>query len=130
MVDIPAGITYGQHPAGGFELALSPDGTRLVFAAVENGQRMLYLRDLRQSAVQPIRGSQDAFNPFFSPDGGWLGFFHESGGSGVNSLKKIPIQGGSPTTIAENVWIGGGAWAPNDMIVFAKRTSPGILTRR
>ena len=52
------------------QIALSSDGTRLVYAA--NDQ--LYLRGMDQMEAAPIRGTEGAVEPFFSPDGpiGWL----------------------------------------------------------
>ena len=96
-IDLPPDVKYGDDPRGGYELALLPDGTRLVFAADQNGQRMLYLRDLREGDTRPIRGSEDAMNPFFSPDGEWLVFFHAPVSGSDARLKKIAIRGGTPS---------------------------------
>ena len=52
-------------------IALSPDGTHLVYAA-DDGK--LYVRALDQLAATPIPGTEDAADPFFSPDGHWVGF--------------------------------------------------------
>ena len=54
------------------ELALSPDGTRLVYAVRDEEGRKLFLRDLDGEEVTLIPGTDGAVQPFFSPTGnGW-----------------------------------------------------------
>jgi len=73
-------------------VALSPDGTRFVYAA--NNQ--LYLREMDQLEAAPIRGTDiGSINPFFSPDGQWVGFW------AGDQLKKIAVTGGAPVTLCE-----------------------------
>ena len=73
-ITLPASAPYI-----GEGVALSPDGTHLVYAALEAGKRVLHLRQLDQLDSQPIRGTDDAWNPFFSADGEWIGFFTAPG---------------------------------------------------
>ena len=123
-VDIPPGLTYGEV---GSELTLSPDGTRLVFSAVENGKRMLYLRDLRLLETQPIRGTEDGANPFFSPDGTWVAFLHSPPGTGPQGqrLKKVSIRGGEALVVSEHAYPAGGWWGADDTIIFTVRPTAG-----
>jgi DNA-binding winged helix-turn-helix (wHTH) protein len=66
-----------DQPLAGLEigsaLALSPDGTYLVYAAHNGGLQQLYLRPLAGLEAKPIQGTEGAVQPFFSPDGqnGW-----------------------------------------------------------
>ena len=55
-------------------VALSPDGTRIVYAA--NGR--LYLRSMSDFEATAIPGTAPAINPVFSPDGQSLVFWAES----------------------------------------------------
>jgi serine/threonine-protein kinase len=57
-------------------------------------------------------GTENAHEPFFSPDGRWIGFFTGQ------SLKKISVNGGSPVTLcpAEDVQRGA-AWGPDGFII-------------
>lgn len=97
----------GQIP----NLAIAPDGSRIVFAS---GGR-LYLRALDRFEVEPIPGTENGSFPFFSPDGEWLGF--TSGGL----MMKVPVSGGPPVKITESGSAqGGAAWGPGDRIVFAR----------
>lgn len=56
-------------------VALSPDGKTLVYGA--NNQ--LYSRPMDKTEPSPIRGTENAMEPFFSPDGRWLGFYSRAG---------------------------------------------------
>ena len=61
--------------AGGV-LALSPDGARLaLILRGADGKVRLHTRLLQQNQVTPLAGTENAFSPFFSPDGEWIGFF-------------------------------------------------------
>ena len=77
------------------QLALSPDGRTLVYKAVRDGVTQLYRRELDQVEPVAIPGTENADNPFFSPDGEWLAF--DSDGA----LKKVALRGGPATTICE-----------------------------
>ena len=96
-------------------LALSPDGGHLAYVASENSSTsMLHLRSMDALEARPIPGTEGAQSPFFSPDGQWIGFF-----SG-NSLKKVSITGGAVLTLYQGpLNPRGGAWSPDDTIVFS-----------
>ena len=53
---------------------MSSDGTRLVYGASSGGGKQLYVRSLDQLDVTPLAGTENAAQPFFSPDGEWVGF--------------------------------------------------------
>ena len=64
----------------------------------------------------------NASNPFFSPNGEWVGVFGQAGDFG---LKKVPALGGTPVSIvAISERPGGGTWRADGTIVFA--TSEGL----
>jgi len=98
---------------GGPALALSRDGTKLVFVGESGVETQLYLRELNQFRSIPIAGTKGAYNPFFSPDGRWVGFF-----SG-NKLKKISLTGGAPVTLCRVINPYGASWGSNDLIVYS-----------
>ena len=74
-------------------LAVSPDGRTLVFA---DGPGQLYRRELSEPDAVPIPGTEEAWYPFFSPDGQWVGYFDQ----GDNNLKKIRLDGSAAQTLA------------------------------
>jgi len=91
-------------------VALSPDSKHLVYGA--NNQ--LYLHAMDQLETTSIRGTEGAREPFFSPDGQWVGFY--AGGQ----LKKASISGGAPVTLCEASNPLGASWGPDDTIVFGQ----------
>jgi len=106
----------------GDALAISPDGTQLVYSAFRNDTSRLFLRSLNDLEATEIAGTEGAQGPFFSPDGQWVGFFAGTW-NGRGDLKKIRLSGGASQIIAEDVFFGGGSWGPDDNVVFG-----GIVT--
>src|SRR5438309_3309508 len=98
-------------------IAISPDGSRFVYKA--SGR--LYLRKMENIEAEPIPGTENAVNPFFSPDGRWLGFF--AGGK----LKKIPLSGGSAVILADAQANRGATWTKNGTIIFTPTGRGGMV---
>jgi serine/threonine-protein kinase len=99
---------------GSLALALSPDGSRLAYtASAGSSGSQLYVRASDQVEPMVIRGTEGARNPFFSPDGQWIGFNTTDG-----KLKKVPVGGGAALTICDAVALLGATWLPDDSIVF------------
>jgi serine/threonine-protein kinase len=97
-------------------IAISPDGTRIVYAADNH----LYLRSMSEIEPRLISGSDGAMAPVFSPDGQSLLFFSDG------ALKRIPVSGGAGVTICTaTVAPSGIAWG-RDAILFAEPLD-GIL---
>jgi eukaryotic-like serine/threonine-protein kinase len=97
-------------------VALSPDGTHLVYAGVDGGTFRLYLRPMDSLEGRPLSGTENGHTPFFSPDGQWVGFFAGS------DLKKAPIVGGAVLNLTSSGFgpvQRGATWGANDTIVFA-----------
>jgi Tol biopolymer transport system component len=94
-------------------IAISSDGTRLVYVLERQSVRQLYLRALDQFDAAPIPKTEGAFGPFFSPDGRWIGFFAE------NKLRKVAVSGGSPITLCDAPNPYGGSWGADGTIVFS-----------
>jgi len=103
-------------------VAVSADGERLAFVAAREGVRRLFLRKIDEFEAVVIAGTEDAFDPFFSSDGQWVGFFAE------DKLKKVSVRGGPPVTVCDAANSRGASWGPDDTIVFAAG-SPTSLSR-
>jgi serine/threonine-protein kinase len=86
-IELPEGRGFRNLIPG--EITISPDGSALVFVAGDQ----LWMRTLDNSEAQPLRNTQDAWDPFFSPDGRQLGF------AAQRQLMKIAIDGGPVTTL-------------------------------
>ena len=102
-------------------LAISPDGRTVVFAGRREGANRLYVRGIDRSEAAPVAGTEGATTPFFSPDGGWIGFW------AGDKMMKVPTGGGPAAVVAElpgnRFW--GASWA-EDGSIFAAGDS-GIL---
>jgi serine/threonine protein kinase/Tol biopolymer transport system component len=99
-------------------LAVSPDGTRLVFSAGALGaQPSLWMRRLDGSQSEPIPGTEEAAFPFWSPDGQFLAFFADG------KLKKVDLSGGPVVTICEAERAVGGTWGRDGTILFTPTPS-------
>jgi Tol biopolymer transport system component len=96
-------------------LALSPDGRQLAFTAIDNaGRRQLWVRALDEGTAGAPAGTEGAWNPFWSPDSRWIGFFADG------KLKKIAAAGGTAQVLANAFDSrGGGAWSRKGVIVFS-----------
>ena len=109
------------------DVAISPDGTRIVYLSGAGGgraTRQLYLRQVDELTPTPLRGTDGGSLPFFSPDGESVGLSDAQS----DILKRVPALGGTPVTICELGGVPRGmSWAPDDTIVFATGASNGLL---
>ena len=94
-------------------VALSPDGTRLVYAADAGATTQLFERRLDRFDVRAIPNTEGANRPFFSPDGEWVGF---STSGDQPTLVKVSLQGGGRSLLDENA--GSGNWSDDGSIIY------------
>ena len=105
-------------------IALSPDGSRMVFLASgvgTGGNKTLWLRHTGDLMPRILKGTEDAAYPFWSPDNRSVGYF--SGGS----LWSVDVEGGEPRKICNAKYAGGGSWSKYGTIIFSPSTSDPIL---
>ena len=101
-------------------MALSPDGSRLVYSAVRDGTRRLYLRELDAFDALPIKGTENGFGPFLSPDGASLAFAADG------RLKKLSLAGGLPQAFGPAPGFRGGAWRADGTVFFTPLEFSGL----
>ena len=113
-VSAPEGTTIAPGPAAR-QLALSPDGRHLAFAARDPaGTSYLWLRDLDSLEARLLPETQDAWFPSWSPDGRFIGFQTPTG------LERIAVSGGSSESVCDVRGRGGATWNHAGVIVFAQ----------
>lgn len=95
----------------------SRDAKQLVFVGRRAGIIQLYRRLIDQFETVPIPGTEGGSQPFFSPDGQWIGFF--AGGK----LKKIAVTGGTPVPLCDVTELHGASWGIDDAIIFSQAGS-------
>jgi len=101
--------------------ALSPDGSKLVFAAIGQGAgSRLWLRRMDELTAQPLTGTNGGQFPFWSPDGRSIGFFTDG------QLKRIDLDGGGVQSIARASGARGGTWSSRGVILFAPGYNGGL----
>jgi Tol biopolymer transport system component len=94
--------------------ALSPDARAVAFVVTRNGGgAMLSVRALDSTAPRVLPGTDDATNPFWSPDSESIGFFAN------RRLKRIDLRSGSVQVLTDATPIrGDAAWAADGSILF------------
>jgi eukaryotic-like serine/threonine-protein kinase len=102
-------------------IALSPDGSTLVYAGIREGQVSLYEQRFDRGEPHAIPGTAGAFNPFFSPDGRWVGFFAQ------DTLKKVGLSGQNAVTLCRAANPYGAVWQPDGTIYFASSFGRAIM---
>ncbi len=108
----------------GVNVALSPDGSRMVYVGPGDGGDQLWVRERSRLDATPLPGTIGAHSPYFSPDGERIAY-----SSTLNvELKVVPVTGGPPIRLASpgTGSGGGGAWGPDGWIYF---DSPGGMSR-
>jgi serine/threonine protein kinase/Tol biopolymer transport system component len=108
------------------DLALSPDGRRLVYRAGGSNTRgsPLVVRAINQLDARPVADVTNAYAPFFSPDSRWIGFFENT------EIKKVSIAGGPAITLGH--FSGrplGATWGDDNTITFGTNAPGNHLWR-
>ena len=109
-------------------VSLSPDGRHLAYTAEgPEGHRMLWLRALDEMHASLVPGSEDASEPFWSPDSSDVAYF------AGRSLKIWRLQPPADGTAGESrvlcptdATAGGGTWNKTGVIVFSPSLSSGL----
>ncbi|MDQ6803299.1 MAG: serine/threonine-protein kinase [Acidobacteriota bacterium] len=97
---------------------LSPNGQEVAMVAKgENAPPMLWVRTLSSGSAHPLKGTENAMFPFWSPDSKQIGFFADG------KLRRIDTASSAVEVLADASSPRGGSWGTSDMIVFSP--SPG-----
>ncbi len=117
-------VPEAEAVVAGFQMgaiALSPDGRTLAFCAQRDYSTRLYLRPLDADKSTVVPNSDGAHNPFFSPDGQWVGFFARE------KLMKAFVGGGEPLELFPATQDRGGDWLEDGTIVLAPSTADPLM---
>jgi Tol biopolymer transport system component len=126
QVNPPTDAVFGSPVrmfGGAGNAVVSPDGTRLMFAATDRtGKTQLWIRAFDSFDSLPLTGTDGALFPFWSPDSRWVAFFVS------NKLMKVDTAGGSPQTICD---LGaelrrGATWGSGGDILFSSGNPPRL----
>lgn len=127
-VEPPPLVRFSVTPPSGLrsdfvELAVSPDGRRLLIAEGPQGSRRVWLRRLNDDDVADLPALQGTQGHFLSPDGGSVAFVEEG------KLRTMPVGGGPANTLATlppGPFMDGGSWGRRGTIVYAGGEAAGL----
>ncbi|HEV2198793.1 MAG TPA: protein kinase [Bryobacteraceae bacterium] len=85
-------FVYGNTSGG---IALSPDGRTAAYVAYANGKTALWLRSLDAGSARELAGTENVYDPFWSPDSKSIGFF------AAGKVERMDLAGGAPLTICD-----------------------------
>ncbi|MFI5181271.1 MAG: protein kinase [Thermoanaerobaculia bacterium] len=110
-------ITAPEKASLSLSLAISPDGRSLAFTALgADGMNSLWIRPLSATEARPVRGTEDARFPFWSPDSKSIGFFASG------KLKTLDVGAGTILSLCDAPDSRGGTWGADDIILFTPST--------
>jgi len=113
-------VTVRDGDIGLPAFALSPDGSAIVFVGGARTSEHLRYQRLDSFESRVLRGTENAFFPFFSRDGQSVGFFSNG------QLSRVSVNGGSPQSLAKTPRSWGAASMEDDSILFQLRDNQGI----
>ncbi len=119
---LPKGAVY--HFSGDFAgpPAISPDGKRIAFVALDDQHgASIWVRELDRLDAHPVPGTDGGSFPFWSPDGGSLGFC-----AGL-AIKRVDLDGGAVVTLAEANALRGASWGLDGSIVYTPNALGGLF---
>ncbi len=94
-------------------VSVSPDGTKLAFVATAGtGGPQLWIRALDSPTAQALPGTENAIEPFWSPDSQYVGFIASA------KLKKIAVSGGPAQTLTDAQRSDSGTWSREGVVLF------------
>ncbi len=102
------------------DVAITPDGQRIIYTGARDGARHLYSRSLREREAVALAGTESGVSPVASPDGQWVAFYDQT------QLKRVSIGGGTAVALAAIEGdLRGASWGADDRIVFGQ-TETGL----
>ena len=114
-INLPPGDEFLVGGIEGPLVAISPDGSKVVYAGVREGKAQLFLRRIGEHSSEPVAGTENGRMPFFSPDGQWIGF-----AVGLQ-LKRVALDGGPTVEVSQLTdWFLGGSWPVDREILFGQ----------
>lgn len=92
-------------------LAVSPDGRAIAVVLLKEGKQQIWVRALDSLEMTPLAGTDNAVDPFWSPDSRLIAFFADA------RLKKVDRAGGPVQTLCDALGAVGGTWNRNGDIL-------------
>jgi serine/threonine-protein kinase len=95
----------------GGNIAISPDGNRVVYVGAADGGTRFWLKEHDKLRPTPIAGTENGLSPFFSPDGSQVGYILNG-----RTLRIAPLNGGPPVNLTDTLNASGADWGTDGYI--------------
>jgi len=103
------------------DFAVSPDGKRLAFTAMNPERKtLLWIRALDSFNEMPLTETEGAEAPFWSPDSQYVGFFAR------RKLRRVHVASGAAETLCDAPNGKGGSWSAEGVILFSRSGAGGL----
>jgi Tol biopolymer transport system component len=112
----PAGAVFNSEDA---PVTLAPDGSRYVHRL--SGNQDLLVQDFAATAPVTLLSGQNNYDPFWSPDGRFVGFFTTEG------MSKVSAGGGPLQRLAAASDGRGATWGARGLILYAPQPAGGLF---
>ena len=112
--------------AYGASIAVSPDGSRIIYAGPARSGTQLWVREKHKLRSTPLPGTDGVIQPFFAPDGRSFGFITEN-----QEVKVMSGAGDPPRTIVSNTRVAfpmGGSWGVDSYVYYS--TAVGLERKK
>jgi Tol biopolymer transport system component/tRNA A-37 threonylcarbamoyl transferase component Bud32 len=112
----PPGVAFGRAAT---DVVISPDGQQVVCVASDtlSGPR-LWVRSVDRDNARPLVGTENAEEPFWSPDGDRVGFFANG------KLKTVSVSNGAVRVLADAPLPRGGTWGGGRILYQPRSLGP------
>src|SRR5262249_47089267 len=100
-LDIVTPTVDTPRPDNFYDLAISPDGGKVVFSTFVDGKPQLWLRTIESGQSRLLEGTEGAWLPFWSPNSTSIGFWngHDPTQGEQPAIKRVDLAGGTSRTM-------------------------------
>jgi serine/threonine-protein kinase len=114
------GDSVSVYPVLNSRLAISADGRRVVFVGRDGERIGLMVKELAGGDARYLEGTDNGFAPFFSPDGGQVGYL--VGPNNAADLKVVATEGGVVRTLVRaEASAFGASWGDDGRIYYSAK---------
>jgi Tol biopolymer transport system component len=125
---LPAGQSINSLQPVDTPLALSPDGSMLVYVGAIPNEPALILRRRNELEGTVLPGTQRGTRPAFSPDGRWIVFTGYE--QDTRKLMKISVDGETVVPLADAPISFPAVWSEDGYIYYTPRIGSGLMRVR